>query len=356
LQAKARRSLKLNNAMSAGFADNAPTSKKSRTTKTRKSAKSSKVKTKKRRKSRKGDVEGTKSTKKRSNSCTIHKRDRDGEGDRRGAKLKTRHFSRRAIDVLDEVSDEDADYRRVLSDEQTFRRFIDSKHFYFHLRYNKFAPKSDAEAVAVATVRKRSTERPPPSLGSFFSSTSRLRRNKRRAVPRPPMTYSVTLCRRPLGFFIETRRLKTLGEFEGSSSDTVNGRASKVNAYVSRIHSADLDGKLVEGSQLLRVNGKDITGLSFARIFERLSEEPLPFELKLAAPTSATKFEEAEGEMDEEEDEESDGEGVGDDDDDPLLDFAVRGPRVRRVQTIDETKLQKQTEKKKRLKFRFRLF
>jgi len=166
-----------------------------------------------------------------------------------------------------------------------------------------------------------------------------------------PRTYTVTLERRPLGFFIETRRLKTLGAFEGDPTTKVNSNAngsSKVNAYVSRIHDTALDGKLVVGSQLLKVNDCDITGLTFARIFERLSEEALPFELKLAAPTSATNvqrvFEEETSEEDEEEE-------VSDDDE--LLDWK---PRVRRVHTIDETKLQKQTEKKKRRKFRFRLF
>merc|ERR1712061_382664 len=58
-----------------------------------------------------------------------------------------------------------------------------------------------------------------------------------------------------------------------------------VNAYISSIAEEEWHSVLLIGSQLLSINGQDITGWSFSKIFKKLTSEPLPFVLRLAAPT-----------------------------------------------------------------------
>merc|ERR1712242_596908 len=125
-------------------------------------------------------------------------------------------------------------------------------------------------------------------MGSYFSSKSRINRRKKRALPSRPREYAVQIHRRPMGFYIESKRLS-----EGGNGDVDMNRESghefkMVNAYISSIVEEQWHSALLIGSQLLSINGEDITGLSFSKIFRRLTTEPLPFMLRLAAPLERT--------------------------------------------------------------------
>jgi len=185
-------------------------------------------------------------------------------------------------------------YYQIINDRDKLRRFVDRKHFYYHHQFAEDSKHRDAVQL-MASIKERS---PPPSMGSYFSWKSRMNRRKKRALPSLPREYTVQIDRRPMGFFIETKRLRV---FEKERRESIvhvtidgDGRQRRhrmrtdfkmVNAYISSIVEEEWHSVLLIGSQLLSINGEDITGWSFSKIFKKLTTEPLPFVLRLAAPT-----------------------------------------------------------------------
>ena len=207
--------------------------------------------------------------------------------------------NKRKFHVIHEDEEDDDDmlsYHDIINDKEKFIKYIDNKNFYYHRQFMKNNEEDMMEKnmamqkqQIVSQIKGR---KPPPSMVSFFSSKSRVNQRKKRALPSAPKTYTITIRTRPLGFFIETRKLNTIiqdkesGEHKSEQVEVVDNKNkfNKVNAYISSIASEEWQSILIVGSQLLSINDESITGLSFSKIFQQLSQQKLPFDLKLAAP------------------------------------------------------------------------
>jgi len=255
-------------------------------------------KTKKSNKKKGGGANKSKKSKdvqprKRSNTSNGKKPTKESKNNKKKKKkAKEAQQSRDDMAIIDEDAeddDEELSYRDILNDKEKFMKYIDSKNYYYHQQFIDEEKTTDDNQVVLSRVKERA---PPPPMVSFFSSKSRVNQRKKRALPEAPNTYTITISSRPLGFFIETRKLNTFvedtqsGEHKREQVEIVEGKNkfNKVNAYVSSIASEQWHSVVMIGSQLLSINDDDITGKSFAKIFQQLSEQPLPFTLKLAAP------------------------------------------------------------------------
>jgi len=274
----------------------------------------------------------------------------------------------------DEVSENEGSddlYFQIINDRDKLRRFVDRKHFYYHHQFAEDSKHRDAVQL-MASIKKRS---PPPSMGTYFSWKSRMNRRKKRALPSVPREYAVQIDRRPMGFFIETKRLRV---FEKERRESIvhvtidgDGRQRRhrmrtdfkmVNAYISSIVEEEWHSVLLIGSQLLSINGEDITGWSFSKIFKKLTTEPLPFVLRLAAPTQRNR----KGYRAETVDAVQREDGVRKEEEEEEEEVAVRGTvtdigRNERGLTMDETKLKlhalsDKAQRRNKLKFRLKLF
>eukprot|EP01083_Nonionella_stella_P073853 199975_1 len=236
-------------------------------------------------------------------------------------------------------------YDVVINNEDTFCQYIDNKHFYYHQQYTKQYQKDNAQTI-VNRIRQRSTHQPPPTMGSFFSTRSRMNQRKKRTLPSAPQVYTITIHSRPMGFFIETKKLHTITENADGEQITEqveiadkDNKFNKMNAYISMVQAEEWVNVLIVGSQLLSINSESITGQSFTSIFQKLSSHPLPFTLELAAPTDGDSPVNSGNENEEDVNEEE-----------PV----DHSRRLMRGQTFDATKAAGRTERKNR--FRFHLF
>lgn len=241
----------------------------------------------------------------------------------------------------------DDDYFEIINDRDKFRRFVDRKHFYYHHQFTKDSQDRDAVEL-MAVIKERSMRAPPPSMGSYFSSKSRINRRKKRALPSRPREYAVQIHRRPMGFYIESKRLNERGIVNMEMGRERGHEFKMVNAYISSIVEEQWHSALLIGSQLLSINGEDITGLSFSKIFRKLTTEPLPFMLRLAAPTERRRDRDGGG---------GNVKGLKDDGDEDQEEDEEESDRSERGQTMDETKLHiDAVQRRNKYKFKFKLF
>ena len=305
------------------------------------------------------------------------------------SKYKSKQSKFHVIREDEEDDDDMLSYQDIISDKEKFLKYIDSKNFYYHKQFMKNDEDARIERNKVLQKKQIVSEikerRPPPSMVSFFSSKSRVNQRKKRALPSAPKIYTITIRARPLGFFIETKKLNTIiqdkgnGEHKTEQVEIVDNKNkfNQVNAYISSIASEEWQSIIVVGSQLLSINDENITGLSFSKIFNKLSQQKLPFDLKLAAPRdyeinnnllpnlsingdsngsdNSSNYEIMNNYND-----------YNNNDDDDMNGYEISSnsssnwsgisdiPRGR-GQTIDETKFTKQTDKKKK-RFKFKLF